>query len=79
MQAKCTGEPYAASCTSRKRCSAVVVVGAALATRLDTPTWRHMASGAQLQVRQVFGDLADAQAYDRRVPGLPGDGLHLVR
>lgn len=57
----------------------VVVVGAALATRLDAPAWKQLAAGAHLQVRQVFADLADAQAHAAPVAGSPGDGLLLVR
>jgi DNA-binding transcriptional MerR regulator len=57
----------------------VVVVGAALATRLDTPAWHQMAAGAQLQVRQVFADLADAQAHTATDNGKPGEVLLLVR
>lgn len=57
----------------------VVVVGAALATRLDAPAWKQLAAGAQLQVRQVLADLADAQAHAEPVAGTPGDGLLLVR
>ena len=56
----------------------VAVVGAALATRLDSPAWQQLAAGAQLQVRQVYADLADAQAQAGPL-GLPGDGLLLVR
>jgi DNA-binding transcriptional MerR regulator len=57
----------------------VVIVGAALATRLDSPAWHQMAAGAQLQVRQVFADLADAQAHDGPVSTTPGNALLLVR
>lgn len=51
----------------------VVVVGAALATRVDTPGWRQLTVGARVQVRQVFADLADAQAQGEPMTGSPGD------
>ncbi|HYF43501.1 MAG TPA: MerR family transcriptional regulator [Ramlibacter sp.] len=58
---------------------AVVVVGAALATRLDSPAWQQMAGGLHLHVRHVFADLAAALAEGQPLAGEPGTGLLLVR
>lgn len=57
----------------------VAVVGAALATRLDSPAWRQRAADAPLEMRHVFADLADALEHGVPLADEPGTGLLLVR
>ena len=78
MQSNVRASRSAAAAPVRRGSVPVVVVGTALATRLDTPAWQQLADGAQLQVRQVFADLADAQAHGQTL-GSDGGALLLVR
>lgn len=63
---------------------AIVIVGAAIAARINAPEWRQRHLGAALEVRQVFVDLEEAAAVDSghaAAPQGPDDetGILLVR
>lgn len=69
----------ASSAPARSRSVAAVVVGAALAVRLNAPAWQGTAIGRGLEVQSVFADLEDMQAAGARTQARKAANLLLVR
>ncbi len=73
--------PPEAALPATHRRVAAVIVGAAIAARINAPEWRHRDPDGALHVRRVFADLAEAAADARPAPTGPEEetGLLLVR
>ncbi len=62
------GSPEAVKSPSAFQTVATVIIGAAIAARVDAPAWRQNEPQALLNVRQVFADLDEAAASAGALP-----------